>query len=58
MKKICCICGEVKDINIVIKGRMICSDCEWKIVKSNVCEKGYDDIVKRISQSVKMECTQ
>lgn len=55
MKKICCICGEAREINILIRGKMICSECEWKIVKSKVHNKGYDELVRRLSDQVTVE---
>jgi hypothetical protein len=50
MNKICSICGERKSDNLIILGKLICSDCEWKIVRSRVHDKGYSDYIKAVSQ--------
>ena len=49
MERICCICGKKKPENLNILGKLICSDCEWKIVCSRVHDKGYKDYIKAIS---------
>lgn len=50
MERICCICGKKKPENLNILGKLICSDCEWKIVCSRAHDKGYKDYIKSISQ--------
>ena len=37
----CCICNEEKKENLVILGKSICTDCEWKILTANVHKAGY-----------------
>lgn len=32
---------------------MICSECEWNIVKSRVHDKGYEGTVKNLAQVLK-----
>ena len=50
MEQICSICGEKKRPNLTVMGKMICSDCEWKIVCIRVHEKGYNEYIKAVSQ--------
>lgn len=50
MKHTCVVCGQQKEQNLVILGKAICADCEWKIVVARVHEKGYENFVKAAKQ--------
>ena len=50
MEQLCSICGKRKKTNLVILGKMICSDCEWKIVCARVHDKGYGDYIKAVNR--------
>ncbi|MBS7263001.1 MAG: carnitine--CoA ligase [Eubacteriales bacterium] len=52
MKKICCICGKAKEINILIRGKMICSACEYKIAGARACTNRYELISRRIREEI------
>ena len=45
----CCICQKEKSNNLFILGKLVCDDCEWKILKANAHKKSY----LKISDSLK-----
>ena len=49
----CAICGERNKDNLVILGKSICADCEWKIVVSRVHDAGYKDYVNAFTKAFK-----
>lgn len=46
MRRKCVVCKQEKEENLVILGKAICADCEWKIVVARVHEKGYENFIK------------
>lgn len=49
MKK-CAICGQRKKDNLVILGKSICADCEWRIVVTRVHDESYKEYIKAVSK--------
>ncbi len=49
MKK-CAICGQRKKDNLVILGKSICADCEWKIVVTRVHDESYKEYIKAVGK--------
>ena len=44
----CCICNKESKENIVIFGKHICSDCEWKILTQQAHTTGYNKCVSKL----------
>lgn len=44
----CCICNKEKKDNLVILGKAICSDCEWKILTNKPHTIGYNKCVSKL----------
>ena len=50
MERFCCICGQRKKVNLLILHKMICGDCEWKIVTMRAHQQGYDETVRALNR--------
>ena len=48
----CAICGERKKDNLVILGKSICADCEWKIVVTRVHDESYKEYIKAVDKVI------
>ncbi len=44
----CCICNKEKKENIIILGKSICSDCEWKILTAKSHTTGYNKCISKL----------
>ena len=51
----CAICGERKKDNLVILGKSICADCEWRIVVTRVHDESYREYVNAVSKAFAAE---
>ena len=48
----CAICGYLKNDNLVILGKAICSDCEWRMVRLRAHDAGYQDYVNSMKKLI------
>lgn len=44
----CCICNKDKKENIIILGKSICADCEWKILTAKYHSTGYNKCISKL----------
>ena len=51
----CAICGERKKDNLVILGKSICADCEWRIVVTRVHDESDREYVNAVSKAFAAE---
>ncbi len=51
----CCICGKEKKDNLIILGKHICSDCEWKILTTQVHSNSYNKCISSVKKIIKVQ---
>lgn len=44
--KKCCICQEEKKENLIVAGKAICAECEWKILTAHAHTAGYNKCIR------------